>query len=81
VECPARGPYKARDIIWSGPAKATAGGTRNSINLGAFEAKLRLWKVQLEGNNTVHFPTLEGQKPSKTLEYSGECAKLFEAFN
>jgi hypothetical protein len=37
--------------------------------------------VQLERNNTVHFPTLEGQKPSKTLEYAGEYAKLIEAFN
>jgi hypothetical protein len=37
--------------------------------------------VQLERNNTVHFPTLEGQKASTTLEYAGECAKLIEAFN
>jgi hypothetical protein len=37
--------------------------------------------VQLERNNTVHFPTLERQKPSTTLEYAGDCAKLFEAFN
>ncbi|CAK6436213.1 unnamed protein product [Pipistrellus nathusii] len=47
----------------------------------SFEAKLRLWKVQLERNNTMHFPTLEGQKPSTTLEYASECAKLIEAFN
>ena len=46
-----------------------------------FEAKLRLWKVQLEKNNTVHFPTLEVQKPSTRLEFAGECAKLIEAFN
>lgn len=37
--------------------------------------------MQLERNNMVHFPTLEGQKPSTTLEYAGECAKLLEAFN
>nr|KAF6462326.1 hypothetical protein HJG59_011357 [Molossus molossus] len=29
----------------------------------------------------VHFPTLEGQKPSRSLEYAGECAKLIEVFN
>lgn len=50
-------------------------------NVKSFEAKLKLWKVQLERNNTVHFPTLEGQKPSTTLEYAGECAKLIDAFN
>ncbi|XP_016061495.1 PREDICTED: general transcription factor II-I repeat domain-containing protein 2B-like isoform X1 [Miniopterus natalensis] len=50
-------------------------------NVKSFEAKLRLWKVQLERNNTVHFPTLEGQKPSSTVEYAGECAKLTEALN
>ncbi|XP_074050066.1 general transcription factor II-I repeat domain-containing protein 2A-like isoform X2 [Macrotis lagotis] len=50
-------------------------------NVKSFEAKLKLWKMQLERNNTVHFPTLEGQKPSTTLEYAGECAKLGEAFH
>jgi len=47
----------------------------------SFEAKLNLWKVQLERNNTVHFPTLQGQKPSTTSEYADECAKLTEAFS
>ncbi|XP_069811921.1 general transcription factor II-I repeat domain-containing protein 2A-like [Dendropsophus ebraccatus] len=47
----------------------------------SFEAKLKLWKVQLERSNTVHFPILEGQKPSTTLEYAGECAQLIEAFS
>jgi hypothetical protein len=37
--------------------------------------------VQLERNNTAHFPALEGQKPSATLEYAGVCGKLIEAFN
>nr|KAF6492436.1 hypothetical protein HJG59_009639 [Molossus molossus] len=50
-------------------------------NMKSFEAKLRRWKVQLERNNTVHYPTLEEQKPSRTLEYAGECAKLIEALN
>ncbi|XP_078473474.1 uncharacterized protein LOC144734907 [Lampetra planeri] len=37
------GPYEARKIIWCGPAKATTGGTRNSINLGAnLEKQLRV---------------------------------------
>nr|KAF6492378.1 hypothetical protein HJG59_009583 [Molossus molossus] len=50
-------------------------------NVKSCEAKLRLWKVQLKRNNTVHFPTLEGQKPTMILEYAGECVKLIEAFN
>nr|KAF6426423.1 hypothetical protein HJG59_009131 [Molossus molossus] len=50
-------------------------------NMKSFEAKVRPWKVQLERNNMVHFPTLEGQKPFLTLKYAGECAKLIEAFN
>nr|KAF6501074.1 hypothetical protein HJG59_008055 [Molossus molossus] len=50
-------------------------------NMKSFEAKLTLWKVQLERNNITHFPTLERQKPSATLEHAGECAKLIEAFN
>ncbi|KAK1342073.1 hypothetical protein QTO34_016826 [Cnephaeus nilssonii] len=50
-------------------------------NVKSFEAKLRLWEVQLKRNNTVHFPTLEGQKPPTTLECAGEWGKLTEAFN
>nr|KAF6469809.1 hypothetical protein HJG59_011166 [Molossus molossus] len=50
-------------------------------NIKLFEAKLRPRKVQLERDTMVHFPTLKGQKPSITLEYAGECAKLIEAFN
>nr|KAF6492487.1 hypothetical protein HJG59_009679 [Molossus molossus] len=50
-------------------------------NMKSSEAKLRLWKVQLKRNNMVHFPTLEGQKSSRTLEYVVECVKLIEAFN
>ncbi|KAM4043803.1 general transcription factor II-I repeat domain-containing protein 2-like [Anomaloglossus baeobatrachus] len=50
-------------------------------NVKSFETKLKLWKTQLERNNTVHFPTLERQKPLTTLEYAGECAKLIEAFD
>ena len=37
--------------------------------------------MQLEQNITVHFPTLEGQNPSTTIEYDSECAELIEAFN
>ena len=50
-------------------------------NVKSFEGKLKLWKLQLEQNITAHFPTLEGQNPSTTIEYAGECAKLIEAFN
>nr|KAF6462259.1 hypothetical protein HJG59_011297 [Molossus molossus] len=50
-------------------------------NMKSFEAKLRLWKMQLERNNMVYFPTVEVQKPSTTLEYASEYAKLMEAFN
>ena len=50
-------------------------------NVEPFEAKLKLGKLQLEQNITVHFLTLEGQNPSTTNEYAGECAKLIEAFN
>ena len=49
-------------------------------NVKSFESKLKLWKAQLERGNTVHFPTLREQKPSTTLEYASECAKLLEAF-
>ncbi|KAK3893510.1 hypothetical protein Pcinc_000218 [Petrolisthes cinctipes] len=50
-------------------------------NVKSFETKLQLWKGQLERSNTVHFPALQGQKPSTTYEYAGECAKLIEAFS
>nr|KAF6460534.1 hypothetical protein HJG59_011448 [Molossus molossus] len=40
-----------------------------------------LSELNIKLNSTVHFPTLEGQKPSTTLEYADECAKLTEAFN
>nr|KAF6480729.1 hypothetical protein HJG59_010579 [Molossus molossus] len=50
-------------------------------NMNSFEAKLRLWKVQLKRNNTVYFSPLEGQKSSEIFEYSGECAILIEVFN
>ena len=36
-------------------------------NVKSFEAKLKLCKLQLEQNITVHFPTLEGQNPSTTI--------------
>ncbi|XP_060767151.1 general transcription factor II-I repeat domain-containing protein 2A-like [Neoarius graeffei] len=49
-------------------------------NVKSFEAKLKLWQVQLERGNTVHFPTLQEQKPAVTSEYAGECAKLLQAF-
>ncbi len=49
-------------------------------NLKSFEAKLKLWQLQLETGNTVHFPTLQEQKPAMTAEYAGECAKLHQAF-
>ena len=29
-------------------------------NVKLFKAKLKLWQVQLERGNTVHFPTLQG---------------------
>ena len=50
-------------------------------NVKSLEAKLKLWKVKLKQNNAVNFPTLAGQKPSTTLEYANECAKLIVAFN
>jgi len=49
-------------------------------NVKSFEAKLKLWQVQLERGNTVHFPTLQEQKPAVTSEYAAECAKLLQAF-
>ncbi|KAJ8038488.1 General transcription factor II-I repeat domain-containing protein 2A [Holothuria leucospilota] len=49
-------------------------------NVRSFEAKLKLCKAQFDRGNTVHFPTLQGQKPSTTSEYAAESAKLIEAF-
>ncbi|XP_073330798.1 general transcription factor II-I repeat domain-containing protein 2A-like [Pagrus major] len=39
-------------------------------NVKSFEVKLRLWQGQLERGNTVHFPTLQEQKPDVTTEYA-----------
>ncbi|KAI4830515.1 hypothetical protein KUCAC02_002143 [Chaenocephalus aceratus] len=39
-------------------------------NVKSFEAKLKLWQLQLEKGNTVHFPTLQEQKPAVTSEYA-----------
>uniref|UniRef100_A0A674N6P6 SPIN-DOC-like zinc-finger domain-containing protein n=1 Tax=Takifugu rubripes TaxID=31033 RepID=A0A674N6P6_TAKRU len=50
-------------------------------NVKIFEVKLRLWQEQLERGNTVHFPTLQEQKPDVMTEYAGECAKLVQAFD
>ncbi|TWW71158.1 General transcription factor II-I repeat domain-containing protein 2A [Takifugu flavidus] len=50
-------------------------------NVKTFEVKLRLWQEQLERGNTVHFPTLQEQKPDVMTEYAGECAKLVQAFD
>ena len=47
----------------------------------SFEAKLHLWKVQLESNNTAHFPILQEQKPSTTAKYALVCVNLMETFN
>ena len=49
-------------------------------NVKSFEAKLKLWQVQLEKWITVHFPTLQEQKPAVTSEYADECEKLLQAF-
>uniref|UniRef100_H3APJ3 HAT C-terminal dimerisation domain-containing protein n=1 Tax=Latimeria chalumnae TaxID=7897 RepID=H3APJ3_LATCH len=49
-------------------------------NVKSFEAKLKLWKMQLEKGNTVHFPTLQKQKPASTVEYARECENLFHKF-
>lgn len=48
-------------------------------NVESFEVKLRLWQGQLEKGNTVHFRTLQEQKPDVTSEYASECAKLIHA--
>lgn len=50
-------------------------------NVKSFEVKLKLWQLQLEKGNTVHFPTLQEQKLAMTAEYAGECAKLLQAFS
>ena len=47
----------------------------------SFETKLQLWKVQLQNNNTTHFPALQEQKPSTTAKYALECAKISETFS
>ena len=47
----------------------------------SFETKLQLWKVQLQNNNTTHFPSLLEQKPSTTAKYALECAKISETFS
>ena len=47
----------------------------------SFETKLALWKVQLQNNDTTHFPTLQEQKPSTTANYALVCATIFETFN
>ncbi|KAJ8285834.1 hypothetical protein GJAV_G00031440 [Gymnothorax javanicus] len=47
-------------------------------NVKSFEVK---WEAQLERGNTVHFPTLQEQKPDVMTEYAGECAKLSQAFD
>ncbi|XP_035862707.1 general transcription factor II-I repeat domain-containing protein 2B-like [Sander lucioperca] len=49
-------------------------------NVKSFEAKLKLWQMQLVKGNSVHFPTLQEQKPAVTSEYAAECAKLLHAF-
>ena len=55
----------------------------NSIfaKVKSFETKLQLWKVQLQNNNTTHFPFLQEQKPSTTAKYALEFAKIFETFS
>ena len=47
----------------------------------SFETKLQLWKVQLQNNNTTHFPSLQVQKLSITAKYAVECAKISETFS
>ena len=47
----------------------------------SYETKLQLWKVQLQNNNTTHFPFLQKQKPSTTAKYALECEKIFETFS
>ena len=47
----------------------------------SFETKLQLWKVQLQNNNTTHFPSLQEQKPSITAKYALECSKIYETFS
>ena len=49
-------------------------------NVKSFNAKLKLWQVQLEKGITVHFPSLQEQKPAVTSEYADGCEKLLQAF-
>ena len=49
-------------------------------NVKTFEGKLKLWQMQLAKGNSMHFPTLQEQKPAVTSEYAAECAKLLHAF-
>ena len=46
----------------------------------SFETKLQLRNVQLQNNNTTHFPSLQEQKPSTTAKYALECEKISETF-
>ncbi|KAL6463909.1 hypothetical protein MHYP_G00283000 [Metynnis hypsauchen] len=48
----------------------------------SFEAKLKLWQVQLARGNVGHFPTLQNHNPvpERTKEYANECTYLLEAF-
>ena len=39
-------------------------------NVKTFEGKLKLWQMQLAKGNSVHFPTLQEQKPAVTSEYA-----------
>lgn len=45
----------------------------------SFEVNLKLWQVHLETANTVHFSTLQEQKPAMASEYAGESAKVLQA--
>ncbi|KAJ4931375.1 hypothetical protein JOQ06_025672 [Pogonophryne albipinna] len=69
-------------VAIGGPQKVAYRTVFSSLlsNVKSFEAKLKLWQLQLEKGNTVHFPTLQEQKPAVTSEYAGECGKLHQAF-
>lgn len=41
--------------------------------------QIKLWQVQLQRVNTVHFPSLWEQKPVMTSECTAENAKLLQA--
>ncbi|TWW71201.1 hypothetical protein D4764_17G0006840 [Takifugu flavidus] len=47
-------------------------------NVKSFEVKLRLWQGQLERGNTVHFPTLQEQKPDVMTEYAALFIVLYD---